>query len=1535
MKRRAKLLGAGASLLALGFVNLGQAQAANVAGISQADEESIALDLRGFGATSGAAAGSGQAQRPGQQAVGTQALVELDNSETMEFLASVETAASDFAIGSTVMSGVIQQVATGTASGTGTAKINNSGEILIGISADVAAGSTALALAGIDIGITQSAFGGEGASVTMANSGSIAMVAEAEALAAGGGVTDFASAQAYVFGIHAFASATGTAGNASVDLSNLGTIEIDAVAHATGSGYARAAASAAQGMVGTAMTAGSGPAAVSLTNVGELSLVGQADATGGYTGHATAIAAHGMIALAGGHGDATAEIANSGDLTLLADADVSAGTNAYAVAIAIGAIKATAHGGIGSALSSVTNSADIALIANAEAEALNAQAFAIVGGTFGSGAVYQSAHSYGGDASAIADNSGSISVVANALANGDVVASASAVGGPGFNQFAFATEGDARANFANSGSMEFVAQAEANGANSAFADAIFYNAVGQFANANGGAGQGIADLANTGSISVGVFAESHGVTWGEALAIGNRAVVQGVLTVGNDAIGHLDNDGSIEVNVAALAEGSVAEATAMLQTGIVQELGSIGSGEAYGELTNNGSIDFNLIASANSLDGHGHAEVELEGGIVQYVGAGSSQYVYGTTGGLTQITQDIYPTGPATAQFTNSGSVDITAAAIGHGGTMAIAELTGLAIDQFARGSDAEASFDNEGTVEIQALALAEGAGDARAEASLTGLVQSAAALETTVHITATTNWGQVTDSVVTPVGTGTVSLTNSGSFEIAGLASAEGGSGDASAAMRVQGVAQSVAALNARAEFTNDGEFIVTAKAEAVAGGAANATAEATGYAASGPFDHAVDVLNNGDFTVVADALADGGTGTAFARAVGIAAAGTGLLSGDIANSVDLLVRANAAGGSALAEATGIQVGVNADGLNIVNSGVLAVFAATDGGDGKATGIGVVDTGQGGPGTVTVTNDGGLITARVSADSGATWSRGTAIDLSAGSSASVINLVGDGGISGNINLAAGQTINVTGGETWFDGIINAECALAVCGEGRLNIGNGGTLFLRHASAIDGPSGAYLEQLDITAGGTIVFELPTGADPESAYPQIFADVANLDGTLLVRSQAGLYDDSYLFENVIDADVRNGQFDHCGIDGDPALLSLSCVYDSQGNVDLKLDRVAFDAVAGLTRNQRAVGSGIEAVYDLDLEGDFGEMVGQLFTFDEDGYRRAVDQLTGSSHAAYMQSFNAIGVQQNDLIDRAVGCELPMSELSSLACRTSKVSMWGQIDFANRRSDGDAEAGAYDSDRWMAAVGADAQVGEDMVAGISLTKVTNRLDFHDGGRWKADGYQLGAYGVIDRGQFYAKAMTSYGWFNGHSRRFVDWSSSGGSLAGMLTGEPDARLWTLGARFGYRVPLGGASQLTPFINIDHSSATLKGFTEAGLPVAALRVEKSTSSRTAVTVGTKWAGDVGGAVPQLELGYRRLFGDRRATFDAAFADAPGSDFSIVSALEKRGALLAGASLGGKVGLVDVRVGYQGLFDAVNNSHSANFRLTLPLGGK
>jgi hypothetical protein len=98
---------------------------------------------------------------------------------------------------------------------------------------------------------------------------------------------------------------------------------------------------------------------------------------------------------------------------------------------------------------------------------------------------------------------------------------------------------------------------------------------------------------------------------------------------------------------------------------------------------------------------------------------------------------------------------------------------------------------------------------------------------------------------------------------------------------------------------------------------------------------------------------------------------------------------------------------------------------------------------------------------------------------------------------------------------------------------------------------------------------------------------------------------------------------------------------------------------------------------------------------------------------------------------------------------------------------------------------------------------------------------------------------------------------------------------------------------------------------------------------------VGTKWAADLGMVIPQAELGYVYNFGDKRTAFDAAFLGDEDSRFEIISSAEQRGSLLAGLSLGGKAGPVNVRIGYQGLFNGDGATHNAGVRLSLPLGGK
>jgi trimeric autotransporter adhesin len=156
----------------------------------------------------------------------------------------------------------------------------------------------------------------------------------------------------------------------------------------------------------------------------------------------------------------------------------------------------------------------------------------------------------------------------------------------------------------------------------------------------------------------------------------------------------------------------------------------------------------------------------------------------------------------------------------------------------------------------------------------------------------------------------------------------------------------------------------------------------------------------------------------------------------------------------------------------------------------------------------------------------------------------------------------------------------------------------------------------------------------------------------------------------------------------------------------------------------------------------------------------------------------------------------------------------------------------------------------------------------------------------------------------------------------------------MWTAGLHGGARLSMSTTSVVTPYLNYDYVHAKLDGFTETGLPGANLSVEGGRSNHSFLTGGAKWATQMGGVVPEVNLGYRYRFGDRRSQFGALFNGDEDCDFDIVSAAQKKGTFLAGLSVGGKVGPVDLRIGYEGEFNGDVTSHSGSFKLVLPLGG-
>ena len=1227
-------------------------------------------------------------------ATGNSAAINVANNGDIAFGAAASAQATgggttDDALAYALVAGLTAKaVATGTGEGASVV-LDNQGSIavLAGAlaSADGAARATATAIYGL-AGHALATGDGD-AVVTLANAGDVSVIGNASAI---GGHAATAVGIG-IGGLVAIASAQGE-GDASVEVVNDGAVIVGATAHAQADTNALAVAIGVTGVYDIARAA-TGDALVSFSNTGSIAVGANATATA-LVAQATAVGGGALFSggvyqsAAAANGSAHGILDNDGDILVSAHAAASGSVIAYANAFGGPGVNQFVFATNGDAISDLTNSGSITLSADAEAIADNS---AIAHAFYFNALVHSAFAGPGGDALVNLVNDGDVLVDVLAKASGDNFASATAFATNNVGQVGFAFfGGDASVDMINNGTIDVVVGASAVG-DTAFAGATIQKGVFQTAVAIFG-GIASADLTNAGAINIAASAIADGGAGTDGLAIAVATVLNAVYqdvsaiaatttaaTAGN-AVATLDNQGSIEVGAFASGEGTIAgNARAVLSGGVVQ-LASAGVGAPAA------ATDPDLLASVNLLNS---GDIALGAGAI---GAGSSAVAQATVvGGLSQVA--VASLGNGSAVIENDGAVDIQAAASADGGMLfsrANAVVYG-GFFQSVEGATGEASalFSNNGDFTVGANANADGESIVIAFAQAFGGGQEALAFGDELASVSFDNDGNYTieavaGAAVTPTDSatgvifanagaqatglqqfsnhGSANFANSGSFDIHASAQSTGPKADGFAV--AQGVNQAVAGSDAEVAFDNDGDFSVEAEF-AGEGDQGFGFVIASGYRATGEALTA-QVENSGDIEVIANGSAGEGVSAAAAgivlqAAVASSAPATALalLDGSVANSGNLYVAAFASGGlvttgtgttatevpGSNATATGIALLSGANAMTVTNSGTIAVEAVTGGGgDATAYGIRVAGNGTGAvpvAGTVlTITNDGGNILVRESADGGATYQRGMAIDVTAAPNPTIVNLLGDATIYGNIAINAADVINVESGTTYFDGVINpaflpaggiteADLDTGLAGVGTLNIGNGGNLVLADPrltgdpAMYDGPAYAFVDTLNVATDGTLTFELQPdalGDQPVGTYPQVFANTANLDGTLVasLATTNGLFDDVF-YDNLIDATTRNGTFDQCLVGGIPAnslLLDAECVYDDQANVDLTLTRTPFDQVPGLNRNGTSVGSGLECIFDVTLTGGIADLLADLFLIDNEvDFNTALNILAG--------------------------------------------------------------------------------------------------------------------------------------------------------------------------------------------------------------------------------------------------------------------------------------------------------------------------------
>ncbi len=1410
--------------------------------------------------------------------------------------------------------------------GSADALVNNNG--FVGAfaygSAHAWLGATAYAEA---VGVEQSFYNVAGNSTATIDNGGV-IVAEARAVAA---------TYDSLLGTYANATATGAdqtvasllGGNAAAILDNTNFILGHAAASAYGSTNVYANAHGA-GVSQSAQTFAGGEASTSLINSG--TIVGVADA----------------YAEAGFDFDANAQ----------ADA-VGVAQNADTLATSIATAQLTNNLG-------QYSSSGIFASAHAFATAYLGDA------TAGANAVgvYQEASSgINYSATAIITNDGNI--VAFAAANATALYDASANAGAfGIGQFASSLSGAASGQIDNNHNVYATAESYAVGEDEVYSTARA-SAIYQHVESNNDSAT--ATLNNTGNLAA--FASAQGWSYdssayGYATAIGAQQVVDSV--VNGLATGTVDNsaNGVIVATATAWVWGTDKAYASANAFGVGQLVGA-GLDTALASLTNDGGIAARAYATASNV-----------------YDVAETADAYAHASGVYQSASSFH--GNSTVELTNGSTGIIRAEAYANAfGSSAYAEADAFGVSQVAYGAGANslASITANNEHDITAFAYANATtghttnGDAEANARAVGLYQyGSSAGESSLAVT---NSGYIGASAVAYASASSEADVNVFATGVSQFASSDAGSSDT---------------------FDNSGTVQAFAKGYVFASSEA-AVVEAVAQYAGGFGDVVLDVTNETGAHITANAFVNSRSGQAFAVGAWEGTDEFSTLSGTINNAGVIHASATALYGAS-AQAIGVlETGEGSNTTVLTNTGgIFALATAQYGSDAQATGISI----SGGSELVPfinnpnsapiVNNDGGVIVAQI--DVNGDQSRGNAINTRGSLNNYVyfaeangpveINLMGgaagdlgkayvmsnDGLVSddveetfaghanygyiyGNIQLTEDDTVNVSEGATIFDGQFNAGGDLV----GTLNIQDGGTLVLvQNHDPLDPESGGYVDSLNMSPSGTLAVEL-TPSQASGDYPQLHTNSANLDGTLQVVYDAGLYSNEGYYADVITGNVA-GTF--ANVTDNQVLLDTTAIY-YDSHVDIGYERVAFNAVEGLTTNQKNVGGAIEKVYpDIDPNTPFGDLVADMFTLDAADYKKELDQLSGSQYANHLQSVLWSTRAIDRVITERMECKDDTSHdkmasngdatvgnntiaptadvISSTGCfHPGEANIWMSGFGQWNKLSGDQNAPGYDETQYGILFGADYSFTDSLFFGVAGGYFNSKGDFDNWGGANGasidyDGLNIAAYGGYDNSTYYLRGIVAYGNYSGDAHRSLALDAPNTEYS-TLKGNPDSDTWSFYGETGYRFNLSSVGQITPFLGLSIATANLDGFTEKDPDNsgAALNVHSSNANSVASVLGARFTADMamGSGVfsPVLSVAWMHEFDDTRQEVNMSFAGAPsGATFTSVGSNVARDSAVvdAGAKFQFNDAL-DVGLYYNGQF---NTDYTSN-GVTATLGYK
>lgn len=504
------------------------------------------------------------------------------------------------------------------------------------------------------------------------------------------------------------------------------------------------------------------------------------------------------------------------------------------------------------------------------------------------------------------------------------------------------------------------------------------------------------------------------------------------------------------------------------------------------------------------------------------------------------------------------------------------------------------------------------------------------------------------------------------------------------------------------------------------------------------------------------------------------------------------------------------------------------------------------------------------------------------------------------------INTYTGPT-NVNGGRLAINGSITSDVTVGAGG----NLGGTGTIFgivTNNGIAAPGNSIGTLNvvgSLTQAAGSSFQVETTAAGQADRVNVSGAPGTATIaGGTVTLTAATGVYAPSTTYTILNATGGVTGTF--ANANSLFPFLQPSLSYDAN-NVFLTLKPGGFGAGAG-TANQAAVGRVLDASV-AGSTGDLATVIGTMATYPLAQGQAAMNAVSGQNYSGFgtanlgggLLFMNGLGQQMalarggfggGTRVALAQACETGLAEACDGAA--SPWSLWGSALGGTGRVAGTANAGTLTYNAGGFTTGVDYRFDPRFLAGIGV-------GFSSGNQWASgfsgqgttSSYQASLYASFVQGAFYLDGMAGYGYSDNWMTRQIALpnlavrTAQGRTAANQFLGQVEA-----GYRIGLHEP--AALSVTPFARFQGITNSQYGFSESGAGALSLTVAPQTTGSARSVLGAEFAGAFGPEgreklAVQMRLGWAHEYADTARPVTAAFAGAPGANFTVFGAAPQR----------------------------------------------